>query len=348
MPRVAIVLVCAGLALASSAWAQQAEPRDPSVGGSPDIPLTPPRFNAAMQYHTAWMLLEPVLEIEGMSEVEIQAVQNGKLPESYIGLLEDNQDFIEILIQATKLKSCDFGVNYENGVNAILPQLSVMRQTAHMLRSDAKRLEETDMDAAVERYAATICVGEHAAQTNIVVGSLVGIAIAKMATKEIQRLLDENVLNSGQAELLALALDRVLTDDPFHGLRALEFELMLATWIKYEFQGDDAGDRLIDALGSGYRKGISGKNGEVISVMADQFAKSNEEFIRAWQADDPSSEMLAVDVRIAEGEFGLIAEIATPALCSYYKKHKDAVEVLTKLRIQLRAVPKDEKETDTN
>jgi len=351
MPRVAIVLVCAGLVLASTVQAQQAEPRDPSVGGSPDIPLTPARFNAAMQYHTAWMLLETVLELEDLTDDELTAVASGGLPEGYIRMLEGNQYAIEYLLPVTKLKVCDFGINYEKGVNAIVPQLSVMRQTARMLCSDAKRLEETDMDAAVERYAAAIRVGEHVSQTGLMIGSLTGIAITNMVTKEIQRLLDENMLTSGQAELLALALDRVLTDDPFHSLRAIESDSMATTaWIKHEFQGDDAGMKFVESigLGAGFNEEIIDIEGEELAKMVDQMAAGYGEFIRAWQTDDAAARIVDIEHRLESGEFGPVAFILMPAIGQYHKSRAESVEELTELRSQLRAISKEEKEKDTN
>ncbi|MFI4871694.1 MAG: hypothetical protein ACIARQ_07775, partial [Phycisphaerales bacterium JB061] len=249
MPRVAVLLVCAGLSMAAPIQAQTAHPsdRDPAIGGSPDIPLTPARSNAALQYHLSWRMIETLLERTNLTAEEIEAVDRGELPERYREQLAAERNRIEDLIEVTKLTLCDFGNHSEKGIDAILPHLGVMRETGRLLIADAKRLEATDMDAAVDRIAATIRLGEHASQSSYIIGSLVGVAIAQMAREEIQRLLDDSKLDPGHAETLDDALNRIITDDPFHSLNAIESEaMMMKHWLKFTFTGKDAGKELCD------------------------------------------------------------------------------------------------------
>jgi len=337
--------------VAASVQAQTAQPsdRDPAIGGSPDIPLTPARSNAALQYHLSWRMIETLLERTNLTAEEIEAVDRGELPERYREQLAAERKRIEGLIEVTKLSLCDFGNHSEKGIDAILPHLGVMRETGRLLIADAKRLEATDMDAAVDRIAATIRLGEHAAQTNYVIGSLVGVAIAQKARVEIQRLLDAGLLTADQAGVLDGALDRVLTEDPFHSLCALETEAaMMEHWILFTHQGDDAGEQLsqvfiiegIDNEVSREERRLRKMNGEQLAKQVEKMVAGYEDTIGAWNAEEPVDEMQKIEQKNVKGEYGVAAKLLLPALASFRNKVLEAEQDFKDLREQLQEVSK--------
>lgn len=332
------------------AQVDQPSDRDPAIGGPPGIKLTQARSNAALQYHAAWILLEPLLEHTNLSEQEVEAVQSGELPESYRDNLAAEQEHIELLIEATKLTLCDFGNQSEKGIGALLPHLSVMRSTGRMLIADAKRLEATDMDVAVERLAATIRLGEHASQSSYIIGSLVGVAIAQMAREEILRLLDDNKLDSEHAETLDDALNRIITDDPFHSLNAIESEaMMMKHWLKFTFTGKDAGKELCDYItvmtngddeNSKRIRRVKRMNGEQLAKSVDEMALGYDDTIAAWQAEDPIGAIKNVEHRVITGEYGLVSELLLPALSNFRYRLTEAELDFKDLREQLQEVSK--------
>ena len=340
LPRTALLVMLAGL-LSGPAHAQWTDHRDPSVEAAPGIPLTEGRFNAALQYHTVWMLLEPVLEYSDFTSDELDAMDRGELPEQYSEQLAGNQEAIADLITATKL-----GTQYEKGIGALLPQLAVMRSSAKLLVNDARRLKGEDMDAVAERLAATIRLGEHASRSSIVIGSLVGVAIVDLARVETLKLLEANQLSAEQAGTINKALDRVLTDDPFHTLDSIETERgLMVSWIKGEFRGESAGRELVKLMQSAGADGqddvewkLNRLNGEQVAELVDRMSAGYDALIEAWQADDPAAEIAGVERRLIEGEYGILSKYLMPALGNFKKRTVESEQNLTRLRSELAAV----------
>lgn len=344
MPRAALIALSAGLVLASPVSAQWTDRREPAVVGAPAIPLTEGRFNAALQYHASWMLLEPVLEYADFSPEQLDAMDTGVLPEAYAGALENSRDEIAMLIAATGLKTCDFGLQYEQGIGMLIPQLAVMRNSAKLLVNDARRLKGSDMDAVAERLAATIRMGEHATQMNVIIGSLVGVAIIELARVETQRLIDAGTLNEAQAGVINGALDRVLTDDPFHATAALRSEATsLPAWVKEEFDDRDAGLRLAKLLDSAVGDGgqeralndIRRMTGEEVAATTDELSGAYQELLAAWGAEDPFAAMSVVEARVQKGEFGVLSRLLLPSVQRYRQSTLDAEGKLRGLRESL-------------
>ncbi|GAB5496392.1 MAG: hypothetical protein Phyf2KO_14720 [Phycisphaerales bacterium] len=347
MPRNTLLAFAAGLAIAAPAFGQWTDRRDPAVGGSPEIPLTEGRFNAALQYHAAWMLLEPVLEYNDFTSDELEALDEGILPAHYAELLETNQDRIEQIIDASRLAECDFGLNYEQGIETLIPQLAVMRSSAKLLVNDARRLKDSDLDATAERIAATIRIGEHASQTRTVIGSLVGIAITELARTETTKLLDENKLSIGQAKLIDAALDRVLVEDPFFSLGSVRTEAaMMTRWIKHEFSDENAGEQFVDVFVIAGAEGhedeleheLKGMDGDALGKMTEKAAVGYEDLIEAWQAEDPRAAMGRVEQKLIEGGYGPVAQLVMPALGNFRNRLDESEQGLTQLRERLNAV----------
>lgn len=348
MPKLLVFVACSGLAVASSAMGQWSDRTHPAVAVPPGIRVTEGRFNAALQYHTSWMLMEHVLEYAEFTPEELDAMDRGEIPEAYARLLEGEQEQIRDLIAATKLDVCDFGSNYEKGIGTLLPQLGTMRNTAKLLVNDARRLRGTDPDAAAERLAAVIRLGEHAAQTSAVIGSLVGVAIVELARTETQKLLDTGELSREQAMVIDAAMDRVLTGDPFHAEDALRSEAAsLPAWIQSEYQGKDAGRELSKLIESSVGEDDEGKSslgkvqrmrGEEVAKQADAMTLAYGEILKAWNAEDPIAEMNAIEERVVGGEYGPLSRLMIPALQRFRTQTLDAERKLSELRSELRAV----------
>ena len=224
-----------------------------------------------------------------------------------------------------------------------------MRSSAKMLVNDARRLRGTDMDAVAERLAATIRLGEHASRGSIVIGSLVGMAIMDLARVETDKLLQADELNAQQAKVINDAFDRVLTDDPYHGLEAVETEkVMMVAWIKSEYQGENAGKELAKlfqydtAAMSKDQRRLSQLNGKQVATLADETSRAYDEMIDAWQAEDPVGELQRVEVKLEEGKYGLVSKFILPALGNFRKRMIESEQNLQRLRSELTAVEEGE------
>ena len=122
--------------------------------------------------------------------------------------LENEQGTLVQFIRASKLKECAWGTAYfTDGFEALLPALGKMRSAARMLSADARRLaSQGESRQAAERIAAMYRISDHVSREQILIGSLVGVAITAMANGEVKFLMDKGWLDSeGQALIVGAA-----------------------------------------------------------------------------------------------------------------------------------------------
>src|ERR1043165_3048229 len=146
--RILAVLALAGTA-ATSAMAQALHPE-------------PKDRNAALVYASAFYafinreLTDKVDAVE-VSEVgtEPDPSKQGEKYQAAAKEVSENHLAIETLLRASKMTKCDFELPFENGINVLLPHLSLMRKSARLLRFDARRmLIDGKPNEAAERIAA--------------------------------------------------------------------------------------------------------------------------------------------------------------------------------------------------
>lgn len=112
-------------------------------------------------------------------------VKPGPASVDLTALLKEHAQDIERLVEASRLGTCDFGVDYGAGLETQIPHMSMLRSLARVLKSDADRLlDEGDLDgaaqrvAAIERIAAQILRPAHT-----IIELLVAKAVAQVGTE---------------------------------------------------------------------------------------------------------------------------------------------------------------------
>lgn len=233
----ATVALAAGLLLASGAFGQDVKPED---------------RNAALRYATiAYTTPADLFTKAGEADVSLAGFDLASAPEVFRAAVEaikaDSNDTVGQLIEASKLKKCDFEVATEQGVAALLPHLGKLRADARLLLVDARRLEMTgDADGAAERLAAMIRIARHAAGDRFIISSLVSMAICTLAIAEVDAAIDAGKLTPSARATVLAALNTLDKDDPFGvkpGIRGEQRGTL--EWIKRSFRGDDAGRKLV-------------------------------------------------------------------------------------------------------
>lgn len=132
--------------------------------------------------------------------------------------LAESQDAIGILLRATSQETCDWGVEYERGIDTIMQHVGMSKAAARTLRADARRLAVAgDMAGATERVVAAFKLSKHLHhQDAICLERTVALAIAFLATNETEWLLKRDGLGAEDSERLFLAMNELTsTPDPF-------------------------------------------------------------------------------------------------------------------------------------
>lgn len=94
---------------------------------------------------------------------------------------------IEALVDATKLERCDFGTDWSQGLNAMMPHLGKVRGLARVLRADTSRLLAAgDADGAAKRIAAMLRMANQVGRGGrTTIELLVAAAVGAMAAEFI-------------------------------------------------------------------------------------------------------------------------------------------------------------------
>ncbi|MGP1346467.1 MAG: hypothetical protein ACTS3F_07355 [Phycisphaerales bacterium] len=140
-------------------------------------------------------------------------------------LLDQMDLVIEMLVEGSQLTGCDFAVDWHKGIEALLPELSPMRNAARLLMLDASReLNSGDPEAAAERVATVLRMGEHVSQDPVLITSLVGLAMFRMAGDFAIAGERAGVWTEESRTTIAHALDRYHGEDPFRFIRSMRGE----------------------------------------------------------------------------------------------------------------------------
>jgi len=303
---------------------------------SPIAFAVPTEDNAALRYWRVWIEMDQndlrwVGSYEGPYDPEHNHANEGEPAVTSAEILGTHNAFIEGLIEATEFPACDFGVDYDKGVEALLPHLSWMRNSAQLLVLDAKRLiSEGEIDAATERLAAALRLSQHVTGDTTLINALVSIACFAMVDGEIDA--HAQVFSNENRQTLRSALLRFDPDDPFGCVRAVRGEAeIFGGWmvkrIDHEWStpesfaadvamltdGSDGEEGVLSAVYSGDLKDHEAFRRSLRSQL-DQYFTALHLMADAWNTPDAEQSLEAIGEKITDGSFGALTQLMAPAL----------------------------------
>jgi hypothetical protein len=298
--------------------------------------------NAALRYWRAWASWTP----ESTRAIADAAAENLSADDAAVlDVLNAQSETIGQLIDASRFERCDWGVDYDDGVNALLPHLALMRRSVQLLAlaGDAA-IAQGDADLAAESYAAAFRMSEHAAQDRFIISPLVSIAMFALTREHVERALESGAFSGAQRAALADALSRFDDTDPFGSRAALLFEgRMIAAWLDDQLgEGDiDRFDALVSGLvfmGDGEAAPDTyGPGTKVETVRRD--IELVERFYglvhEAWDSDDAQAKLASLGESVAAGDFGKLARLIAPALNRAQQNDADTRATLDAMKERL-------------
>jgi hypothetical protein len=147
-------------------------------------------------------------------------------------LIAKLQPALALISEAAAQRRCDFQLDRSAGFELALPHLTPMRQGATLLRMQGSlQLQDGDIQGFVDTQGQLARVAVQPGQDEILIGGLVGNAIASAGTSSIRSALDEGIVSQQAAKDLIEALAPVRATDPFHygDTPVREFEALEAT-----------------------------------------------------------------------------------------------------------------------
>lgn len=234
--------------------------------------------------------------------------------------LENEQGNITQFIRASKLKECAWGTAYyTDGFEALLPALGKMRSAARLLSADARRLaSQGESRQAAERLAAMYRIGDHVARENILIGSLVGIAISSLACGDVKLLVDKGWLDTESRALIVAAAAQARASD-FHMKGAIATERMVVDdWFRRVIRRADLGKKLGDYVSM--QDGDASKLDALLAMspaeldkQIDEAVKFYDDAIAAFYQPDGEALLKTLGKDVEEGRYGLFGSVFCPA-----------------------------------
>lgn len=324
------MVVAAGLAAcAIGAATPQAQAHVLAGMLQPSSFVKPEDRNAALRY---WQVLGPLgrnldEKIRGVDWDSVgNAVGADKMPESFTAIFSDDHDgalarnAAAELVSISRMRVCNFEVNYEDGPNALLPHLGRMRIGARLLRVYARDAANQGMpEQAGERVAAIVRMGEHSSREPILICSLVGVAIVMTGLEEAQSLHRAGVLNGAARREITAAIEGLDDKDPAGIRRAIEGERdIFLPWIE-RLAADPEGLKQIGGLVSTDDEhkaeidALLAKGRDAVLADVRRAREPYDLMLAAWGGPDAASVRTDVERRVEAGEFGVLARSLTPA-----------------------------------
>jgi hypothetical protein len=126
-----------------------------------------PTANAALRYWTAFAALQDPPADPATTDLLLRVADgNAAWDEGRLGaILDANAEALDIMIRASTLQSCDWGVEYERGPQAPVPHLAKARVLGRLSVLSGRRLAaRRETSEAVDRWLASIRFSQHLAQ----------------------------------------------------------------------------------------------------------------------------------------------------------------------------------------
>lgn len=229
---------------------------------------------------------------------------------------------IEMVLRASRVEACNWEVDYDLGIEAILPHLGPIRMMARLLAIDVRRcVMEGDLDGAVERLGAMHALARHLRSDGVLISGLVSCAIVSMASDQTSQFLARVDLTSEQRGVLLASLDAHDESDPF-GVRASV--LNEGNWLTYWLEREILAGRFAERAREFLDHGAEGAD----ETMAALRRLSNEALIEdlrecrryyaeahaMWNDRDAGDRLEMLGRLVEQGRFGMIARVMAAAL----------------------------------
>ncbi len=275
--------------------------------------------NAALLYHRYWSLQTGELT-EAVQAARFEP-DDQQARETLEQALAENQSTIEGLLRATRVAECDFGIEYEQGINAMLPHLRPMRDGAHLLWADAERIAPTDPDGAAERVAATIRMARHIEGDRVLISNLVAIALVNGAFERIEGLVVQGDLSADGRDKILELLRSIDPRDPLEVRTAIvtEEDVFLA-WVGREYDGPDGPARFIAELGelaespNTYKREIEAMSERQFEAALKRAHRAYADALTIWDSPDAFARLRTFHETVEQGVYGPIAQMLVPNL----------------------------------
>jgi hypothetical protein len=246
----------------------------------------------------------------------------------------------------------DFGLDYSQGFELLLPHIGAMRGIAKLMHADAMvHLHDGDMMGAADRIATMYSMGGHSGDDRVLISSLVGQAIWNHADSVSQYAFDRAQFDAGESMIMLSALNRLDATDPFQMIEGLAMEqALVGDWLAGKFASPEARAQYIDQDGwltgdAAYDQQIAAMSEEDFLADIEQYDALMQNVVRIFEMDDRDAarqELAALEQQCVDGEYGLMAMVITPSMVRLYENYVKGVDMVADRKVMLEELARGE------
>ena len=149
----------------------------------------PPK-NAAVLYYQACMLYEVDPEMNDM----LNDLRRGRIEPNEIikEFLKQNRRIINLVLNASEVKDCDWGIDHSQGPDALMPPFSQFRRLSFLTLADAKTLAARgEHKLALGRCISIYKLARHVNERLMIIGYLFGLGLSGATNSCISQILSD-------------------------------------------------------------------------------------------------------------------------------------------------------------
>jgi hypothetical protein len=226
-------------------------------------------------------------------------------------LIEKWDEMFDCAMAASRKPVCRFGIDREQGFDALLPHLAPMRTLAKMSHAQALHLlAGADIDGSLKRVELLSRIVGHVMDDDLMISYLVSISISGLSLDLVEKLLETKMTDQQNAQCIAaLKLNNELGSALFPQIVHGEREI-LSQWMQERCKDDPQAVLTIDKMVTG--SDIFQFTDEELKKQIDRFDAQMGRLEDAARAgDDARFDQLLEDVQ--QGKHGVIARLFMPA-----------------------------------
>ena len=142
--------------------------------------------------------------------------------------LEDRQEIISTLLEASKMEKCRFPIITDiQQMPGQMEHLSAMRRWVFLLTRAANNdIAEGRIDAGIQKCSCLIQIGNHLCQQPVLIDYLVGIAFEALALRSVKTLILEDDVSEKHLKTIEAAIPQTKDDWAEISSKIIEFEML--------------------------------------------------------------------------------------------------------------------------
>ena len=296
--------------------------------------------NAALEYYRVWGVMDAELASVLVTGETLSLAPGG------VERLGAGGRTVGALLGAARSGGAEWGVDLSAGPGTLVPHLGEMRASAKIVAGDALRCAAAgDGAGAGERAAAVFRMSMQSSGDEILISSLVGMAVGNLGVQLTEQLIDGGSIGAAEAAVVLGAIragegaDRYAMEDAIVG----EWRLMSEFIVKHA-PAEDPGGWLMEQAGfaedaPAAEKLLSMSRSEMMRELGG-FAEYHADLLAAWKARD-SAALEEAERGVEAGAYGVLTELLGATLTRAYASDRESEKRLGALVERLEGIIAD-------